>query len=101
FFFSSRRRHTRFSRDWSSDVCSSDLFAFLFAWGDFLNARTLTTGNEIVPITLALFRFVGAEVTNWNAVMASAVLASIPGAFLLVFAQRYVAAGVTTGAVKD
>src|SRR5690606_7313869 len=25
FFFSRRRRHTRFSRDWSSDVCSSDL----------------------------------------------------------------------------
>src|SRR5690606_23481620 len=25
FVFSSRRRHTRFSRDWSSDVCSSDL----------------------------------------------------------------------------
>src|SRR5690606_40390044 len=25
FFFSCRRRHTRFSRDWSSDVCSSDL----------------------------------------------------------------------------
>src|SRR5690606_39762419 len=29
FFFSSRRRHTRFSRDWSSDVCSSDLSAEL------------------------------------------------------------------------
>src|SRR5690606_20805211 len=29
FFFSSRRRHTRFSRDWSSDVCSSDLPGFL------------------------------------------------------------------------
>src|SRR5690606_21278870 len=28
-FFSSRRRHTRFSRDWSSDVCSSDLLASL------------------------------------------------------------------------
>src|SRR5690349_22119567 len=26
FFFSSRRRHTRSLRDWSSDVCSSDLF---------------------------------------------------------------------------
>src|SRR5206468_9628700 len=26
FFFSSRRRHTRSDRDWSSDVCSSDLF---------------------------------------------------------------------------
>src|SRR5690606_39613310 len=30
FFFSSRRRHTRFSRDWSSDVCSSDLPVGLF-----------------------------------------------------------------------
>src|SRR5690606_27877375 len=29
FFFSSRRRHTRFSRDWSSDVCSSDLHGCL------------------------------------------------------------------------
>src|SRR5687768_17948556 len=28
FFFSSRRRHTRCSRDWSSDVCSSDLVVF-------------------------------------------------------------------------
>src|SRR2546422_7028439 len=27
FFFSSRRRHTRCSRDWSSDVCSSDLMS--------------------------------------------------------------------------
>src|SRR5260370_25185186 len=29
FFFSSRRRHTRFKCDWSSDVCSSDLARFL------------------------------------------------------------------------
>src|SRR5439155_12604601 len=28
FFFSSRRRHTRWPRDWSSDVCSSDLRNF-------------------------------------------------------------------------
>src|SRR3712207_7043814 len=28
FFFSSRRRHTRYWRDWSSDVCSSDLTFF-------------------------------------------------------------------------
>src|SRR5690606_39276544 len=36
FFFSSRRRHTRFSRDWSSDVCSSDLFKIE---GGFLRKR--------------------------------------------------------------
>src|SRR5690606_40305318 len=32
FFFSSRRRHTRFSRDWSSDVCSSDLAYENITW---------------------------------------------------------------------
>src|SRR5207253_11334056 len=32
FFFSSRRRHTRWPRDWSSDVCSSDLQCFRRPW---------------------------------------------------------------------
>src|SRR5256884_9602896 len=32
FFFSSRRRHTRCSRDWSSDVCSSDLSGLRRPW---------------------------------------------------------------------
>src|SRR5207247_5595314 len=34
-FFSSRRRHTRSTRDWSSDVCSSDLHD-VFAFGELL-----------------------------------------------------------------
>src|SRR5690348_17416928 len=33
FFFSSRRRHTRWTGDWSSDVCSSDLLALLGSIG--------------------------------------------------------------------
>src|SRR2546430_10865982 len=36
FFFSSRRRHTRFDCDWSSDVCSSDL------WGKGIATRALS-----------------------------------------------------------
>src|SRR5260370_27924462 len=35
FFFSSRRRHTRFKCDWSSDVCSSDLIGYpFFIWNE-------------------------------------------------------------------
>src|SRR5690606_39456583 len=33
-FFSSRRRHTSFSRDWSSDVCSSDLVTIVYDIGE-------------------------------------------------------------------
>src|SRR6266550_8686122 len=41
FFFSSRRRHTRCSRDWSSDVCSSDLQPELFANPVLIGAITV------------------------------------------------------------
>src|SRR5690606_40243180 len=43
--FSSRRRHTRFSRDWSSDVCSSDLVSVSNPNQDFLGFDTETTGG--------------------------------------------------------
>src|SRR5438105_10500562 len=39
FFFSSRRRHTRSTRDWSSDVCSSDLYALVILTDEDLLAR--------------------------------------------------------------
>src|SRR5258707_3797254 len=41
FFFSSRRRHTRYWRDWSSDVCSSDLLLNISASPYTINKRTL------------------------------------------------------------
>src|SRR2546430_3422524 len=47
FFFSSRRRHTRFDCDWSSDVCSSDL-----ATGAWSNTANLNTGRSWHTATL-------------------------------------------------
>src|SRR5256886_9605099 len=60
FFFSSRRRHTRFDCDWSSDVCSSDLvslhwFSALFGQqrtGDF--AGSFTRSIVLAVIVLAI-----------------------------------------------
>src|SRR5690349_23688255 len=47
FFFSSRRRHTRSLRDWSSDVCSSDLRAstFLPCWARTAHRSRLPTAG--------------------------------------------------------
>src|SRR2546426_383497 len=47
FFFSSRRRHTRLQGDWSSDVCSSDLFATL-NWGISHNVLPICLGNPLL-----------------------------------------------------
>src|SRR5690606_39447273 len=48
--FSSRRRHTRFSRDWSSDVCSSDLFLTALADGDAETAARLAAAESNEPL---------------------------------------------------
>jgi len=76
------------------------LFSFIWAFGDFIFALTLTTKGDIVPVTLGLYTYLGAHISNWSAVMATAMLASIPAIVLLVIAQKYIAAGVSGGAVK-
>ncbi|MEU8078919.1 carbohydrate ABC transporter permease [Catellatospora citrea] len=77
------------------------LFAFLWAWSDFIFASTLDSGGTLRPITLGIYHYIGNNNQEWNAIMATAVVASIPATVLLILAQRYVAAGVTAGAVKD
>ncbi|YCH15257.1 carbohydrate ABC transporter permease [Arthrobacter sp. D1-29] len=84
-----------------NSVVTVSLFAFLWAWSDFIFASTLNNGGAMRPITLGIYAYIGNNNQQWNAIMATAVVASIPAAVLLVVAQKYVSAGVTAGAVKD
>jgi multiple sugar transport system permease protein len=81
-------------------VITAGLFAFLFAWGDFIYGLTLTTNNTIQPVSLSIYTYIGQFSDYWNNAMAVAVLASIPAAILLIVFQRYITAGLTAGAVK-
>ncbi|WP_369264303.1 carbohydrate ABC transporter permease [Streptomyces sp. R35] len=82
-------------------VVTVSLFAFLWSWSDFVFAGTLVNGGAHEPITLGIYHYIGNNNQQWNAIMATAVVASLPAAIILVLAQRYVAAGVTAGAMKD
>jgi multiple sugar transport system permease protein len=82
-------------------IVTVSLFAFLWSWSDFVFASTLDSGGAHQPITLGIYHYIGNNNQEWNAIMATAVVASLPAAVILVLAQRYVAAGVTAGAVKD
>ena len=84
-----------------NSIVTVSLFAFLWSWSDFIFASTINRGGDWQPITIGIYRYIGNNTQDWNAIMATAVVASIPTAILLVVAQRYVAAGVTAGAVKD
>ena len=81
-------------------VITAGLFAFLFAWGDFIYGLTLTTNNTIQPVSLSIYTYIGQFSDYWNNAMAVAVLASVPAAVLLLLFQRYITAGLTAGAVK-
>src|SRR4030066_164531 len=56
FFFSSRRRHTRFKCDWSSDVCSSDLYRHSSSLRDMFRENLAhfrkAFGRRVVRVTL-------------------------------------------------
>jgi multiple sugar transport system permease protein len=84
-----------------NSLITVSLFAFLWAWSDFIFASTLDGGGDHQPITLGIYHYIGNNNQQWNAIMATAVIASIPATVLLIIAQRYVAAGITAGAVKD
>src|SRR5699024_11685864 len=63
FFFSSRRRHTRSKRDWSSDVCSSDL---LMTWGWDNGSKAFNTEYMNNPIDEESMIFNPQEFTYWD-----------------------------------
>jgi multiple sugar transport system permease protein len=85
-----------------NSLVTASLFAFLWAWSDFLFASTLNReGGKWRPITMGIYNYIGAQNQELGPMMATAVVASIPTAILLIAAQRYVAAGIWAGAVKD
>src|SRR5207253_5985407 len=78
FFFSSRRRHTRWPRDWSSDVCSSDLWnravtlsveQFKYGWANTLSndeAKQLHETFHVAAPGAPLFQAASANLNPWT-----------------------------------
>ena len=77
------------------------VFAFLFTWGEFVFGLSLTTKEDVQPITVVLNSFIGQYGTQWNLLMAVATTVAIP--IILVFAglQRFIVGGLTAGATKE
>jgi multiple sugar transport system permease protein len=83
-----------------NSLITAGLFSFLYAWSDFMFALTLNTTDDVKPVTLGIYQYIGAHVGDWGSVMAAAVLSAVPAAVLLLLAQKYIAAGITGGSVK-
>ncbi len=81
-------------------ILTAALFSFLFAWGDFLFALTLSTSNTVEPMTLSIYSYMGQYTSLWPDLMAAAVFAAIPSAILLILVQQGIKGGIATAGLK-
>jgi multiple sugar transport system permease protein len=84
-----------------SGVVTVAALSFLLAWGEFLFALSLTTSNDIQPLTVALATFSSSTGTPWNQVMAVASVVAVPIVVAFVALQRYIVGGLTIGGIKE
>jgi multiple sugar transport system permease protein len=75
------------------------IFVFLNAWNEFLFAVQLG-GNDVRPVTVAMYNFVSVEQTLWAKLSAAALVAMLPMIIIGLAAQRQIVKGLTVGAVK-
>ena len=81
-------------------IAACGILTFLYAWREFLFALIVTSTLDSMPISVAVFQFVGDVSVSWASMAAAAILAIIPTVFIVMFFQRYIVTGLTSGALK-
>lgn len=82
-------------------IVATGIFAFLDAWNNLLFPLTLVTDLEMktLPPGMILY-FTGQLRTDWGGMMATSFLTTLPIMLIFILVQRYLVAGLTSGAVK-
>lgn len=81
-------------------IAATATYSGILGWSEFLFARTFITQPEKWTITVGLSSLKGEYVIIWGEIMAAAVISVIPIALIFIFLEKYMVAGVTSGAVK-
>ncbi len=81
-------------------IVATTINAFILAWNEFIFAQTFIDSPSLRTLPIGLRAFMGQYQTDWNLLMAGAVISTIPVIALFMFLQRHVIAGLTSGGVK-
>lgn len=81
-------------------VLTTGMFGFLLAWDEFLFSLLFTSTTNAKTIPVAIAEFTGKYSSDFGLIAAGGVLATLPPLVLALVFQRYIAGGLTSGAVK-
>ena len=82
-------------------LISAGIFAFTLSWNEFIYALTFVSSSEIKTVPVGVVtELVEGDVYHWGALMAGALLGSLPVAFVYSFFVEYYVSGMT-GSVKE
>lgn len=81
-------------------LVSTAIYMFINAWNEFLYALILTSSSSITTLSIKLHTMQGADVLNWGDMMAACMVVVVPSVVFFSFIQKYIAGGMTEGAVK-
>ncbi len=93
----------RFLRDIVIPVSAANIAAlfvilFVYGWNQYLWPLLVATDPRLDTIVIGIVRMIGVDSsTQWNAVMATAIMALIPPVAVVVLMQRWFVAGLTEG----
>ena len=81
-------------------IIAAFIYCFILSWDEFLFATTFISNPNLRTLPLGLYSFIGEYTVQWNMLMAGAVVTTLPVVILFMFLQRYLIAGLTSGAIK-
>jgi multiple sugar transport system permease protein len=82
-------------------LISAGIFAFTLSWNEFIYALTFVSSSEVKTVPVGVItELVDGDVYHWGALMAGALLGSLPVAVIYSFFVEYYVSGMT-GAVKE
>lgn len=81
-------------------IAAAAVIAFFHAWNEYVFAVTFIYAPQMQPASVGIASFIGEVGTPVQTVMAVAFMFTLPAVAFYLFAQKYVVAGMTAGAVK-
>lgn len=81
-------------------LVATAIFAFIQAWNEFIFAYVIMQQNSKWTVNIWLASFITQQQIDWGGLMAGATMLAIPIVILFMLVQRFVATGLTAGAVK-